>query len=260
MLSELFGNAFKISCAYIEKALLWPAIKSEEPRALQDFSLFLRSCCTAMEQLEYMEELDTISNMKNIIFKLPYKFREKWRSKACEIQLQRNTRVRKADLVTFIEKQATIVSDPVFGDIHDPTSSSKSKAPMKPISKGSFATHVDVRPTLQTPEHLVIPGKTDSVCIFCTGKHELMTCSLFQSKPHNEKITFLKQNGVCFGCLAKAGHLSRDCAKRLQCSVCNKQHPSVLHIKAKEASVRSIQVSVKTDRLSKINRDLKHLD
>ena len=201
-----------------------------------------------MEQLEYMEELDTISNMRNIIFKLPYKLREKWWSRACEIQIQRNTRVRMADLVSFIEKQATIVSDPIFGDMHDPASSSKSKAPIKPISKGSFATHVDVRPTLPTPEQSITPGKTDSVCIFCTGKHQLMTCSLFQSKPHDEKITFLKQNGVCFGCLAKAGHLSKDCVKRLKCSVCNKQHPSVLHIKANEASVRSIQVSVKTDR------------
>ena len=139
LLNKHFGNAYKISYAYIEKALSWPSIKSEEPRALQKFSLFLRSCCTAMEQLEYMEELDTISNMRNIIFKLPYKLREKWHSKACEVQVQRNTRVRMADLVTFIEKQATIVSDPAFGEIHNSKSISKSKAPMKPISKGSFA-------------------------------------------------------------------------------------------------------------------------
>ena len=29
--------------------------------------------------------------------------------------------------------------------------------------------------------------------------------------------------------------------------MCNKQHPSALHIKVKEAAVRSIQVSVRTD-------------
>ena len=40
LLSEHFGNAYKISCAYIEKAITWPAMKSEEPRGLQDFSLF----------------------------------------------------------------------------------------------------------------------------------------------------------------------------------------------------------------------------
>ena len=154
-----------------------------------------------MEQLEYMEELDTISNMRNIIFKLPYKLREKWRSKACDVQVQRNTRVRMADLVTFIEKQATIVSDPAFGDIHDSQSISKiqsprikSQAPMKPISKGSFATYIDVKPTHathadvrpipQTLEQSIIPVTTDNVCIFCTGKHELINGMFSVSVSH----------------------------------------------------------------------------
>ncbi|XP_059931369.1 uncharacterized protein LOC132474599 [Gadus macrocephalus] len=53
------------------------------------------------------------------------------------------------------------------------------------------------------------------------------------------------QNGVCFGCLAKAGHISKDCGKRLQCIICNKQHPSALHIK--ETTLKSLQVSVKAD-------------
>ena len=261
LLKEHFGNAYRISCAYIEKALSWPVIKSEEPRALQDFALFLRSCCNAMEQLQYMEELDTISNMRNIIFILPYKLRERWRSKACEIQ-QRNIRVRMADLVSFIEKQATIVSDPVFGDIQESGSSKvKSRPPMKPLPKGSFATQVDVKPIQRTSEETMTRDKPranqntvpDKACLFCNGKHELMTCSQFDSKPHREKIEFVMQNGVCFGCLAKAGHISKDCAKRLQCTICKKQHPSALHIKAKETkeaketTLNSMQVSVKAD-------------
>ncbi|KAK0131195.1 hypothetical protein N1851_034100 [Merluccius polli] len=118
LLEKHFGNEYKISRAYIEKALSWPMIKSEDSRTLQDFALFMRSCCNAMENLEYMEELNTISNMRKISSKLPYKLRERWRVKACELQ-QRYTRVRMTNLVSFIEKQATIVSDPAFGDIQE---------------------------------------------------------------------------------------------------------------------------------------------
>ena len=253
LLNEHFGNGYRISCAYIEKALAWPVIKLEEPRALQDFALFLRSCCNAMEQLQYMEELDTISNMRKIIFILPYKLRERWRSKACEIQ-QRDIRVRMADLVSFIEKQASIVSDPVFGDIQEPSSSRvTSRPPVKPHLTGSFATQVDVKPIQRTSEETMTRDQPranqnmvpDKACLFCNGEHELMTCVQFDSRPHEEKIEFVMQNGVCFGCLAKAGHISKDCGKRLQCTICNKQHPSALHIK--ETTLKSLQVSVKAD-------------
>ena len=74
-----------------------------------------------MEEMEYMEELDTISSMRSIVLKLPYKLREKWRSKAYELQEERNRRVRILDLVHFIEKQARMAADPVFGDLQDLT-------------------------------------------------------------------------------------------------------------------------------------------
>ncbi|KAK0131909.1 hypothetical protein N1851_033296 [Merluccius polli] len=63
---------------------------------LQDYAMFLRSCCNAMEEMEYMQELDTISNMRSIALKLPYKLREKWRNKAYELQEQHRRRVKAA--------------------------------------------------------------------------------------------------------------------------------------------------------------------
>ncbi len=52
---------------------------------------------------------------------------------------------------------------------------------------------------------------------------------------HTEKFTFLKENGTCFGCLCK-GHISKDCEKRLTCSICSLKHPRMLriHSRAKE--------------------------
>lgn len=246
LLKEHFGNAYKISCAYIEKALFWPSIKPEDPKALQAFALFLRSCCNSMEDLEFMEELDTVSNMRSIAFKLPYKLRERWRTKAFELQEQRRNKVKMVDLVCFIEKQANIVSDPIFGDIQDSSPSKGKPKILKPKSKGSFATYVHVNSPQTTSK-----DSQPMSCLYCNNGHNLMSCLQFGKQPHREKINFIRQNGICFGCLTKGGHLSKDCTQRLNCSICNKQHPSVLHIKALESTdqlkktpVSSTQVSL----------------
>ena len=82
LLKDNFGNEYKISCAYLEKVLSWTQMKSEDSKMLQDYAMFLRSCCNAMEEMEYTQELDTISSMRSIVLKLPFKLREKWLNKA----------------------------------------------------------------------------------------------------------------------------------------------------------------------------------
>lgn len=245
LLREHFGNEYRISCAYMEKALSWPSIKSEDSKALSNFALFLRTCCNAMEELEYMEELDTIANMKNIVLKLPYKLREKWRAKACE--LQRTGRVRMVSLVSFIERQASVMSDPIYGNIQDLNSVKiKPKLMLKPKPKGTFATNLNVKAHQESRNQDRIP---DNSCLFCKEDHELKSCIEFEKRVHKEKITFLRQNGICFGCLVKAGHVSKDCTGRLNCSICKKGHPSVLHIKSQQSLVKapisSAQVSLR---------------
>lgn len=74
LLKENFGNEYKLSCAYLEKALSWPLVQSEDSRSLQDYAM---SGCNTMEEIEYLEELDTVSNMRSSVLKLPYKLRER---------------------------------------------------------------------------------------------------------------------------------------------------------------------------------------
>ncbi|XP_061731420.1 myosin-9-like [Nerophis ophidion] len=51
-----------------------------------------------MGSLAYMEEMN-VSNMRNIILKLPYKLREQWRNKACDLQEKQGHRAIFPDLV-----------------------------------------------------------------------------------------------------------------------------------------------------------------
>ena len=48
LLKRHFGDDMKIASAYMEKALNWHTIKSEDGNALHCYALFLRGCCNAM--------------------------------------------------------------------------------------------------------------------------------------------------------------------------------------------------------------------
>ncbi len=50
---------------------------------------------------------------------------------------------------------------------------------------------------------------------------------------HKDKIQFIKEKGICFGCLVQ-GHMSKTCNKHQICKVCSQKHPTVLHIEKVE--------------------------
>lgn len=147
LLKEHYGNEQKVAAAYMERALVWPTIKTEDVKALQEYSLFLRGCCNVMEDVQYLNYLDTPTNMLEIIKKLPYKLRDRWRCHACDLQERYNKRAQFVDIANFVEKQVKILTDPVFGNIQDTavlTKQIKHKPhPRSSIWENSFATTVN---------------------------------------------------------------------------------------------------------------------
>ncbi len=65
----------KITAAFMEKALNWPAIKPDDISGLQAYALFLRRYCNVMVNLQYMDEINVSLNLKNIMMRLPYRLR-----------------------------------------------------------------------------------------------------------------------------------------------------------------------------------------
>lgn len=57
----------------------WTAIKAENGKMLDAYTVYLRGCCNVMQDLQYLEELDIPSNLRLIASKLPYTLWEKWR-------------------------------------------------------------------------------------------------------------------------------------------------------------------------------------
>lgn len=255
LLAEHFGNEYKIAAAYMEKTLNWTPVKSEDIKGLQSFSLFLRGCANLTEHLMHMKELDLPSNMRSIILKLPYKLREKWRNVACDLQERRGDRATFTDLVGFIERQVKIASDPVCGNIQDlqlTNSKTSNASHFKQRKRGSsFATNVTAVKEGVITQHTGNNARHFTLnCLFCTqGNHSLDQCSQFKMKVHRDKINFIKEKGICFGCL-KVGHMSKDCRKHLDCNVCHQNHPSVLHIERQDKGTSSNQQSVSSTNAS----------
>lgn len=54
-------------------------------------------------------------------------------------------------------------------------------------------------------------------------------CPQLGKQSHKEKTGFLKESGICCGCLC-IGHISKECNKCLCCDVCGLRHPTLLHI------------------------------
>ena len=250
LLKKHFGDEHKIATSYLDKGLNWAVIRTEDADALQAYSVFLTGCLNAMNSVQYLEELNHPVNMKAILSKLSFKLQERWRIKAFELQERNGPRAKFSDLVEFVSYQSRILSHPLFGNLNLNLTQARragSSQESKPIPykdrrpKGGysgFATSVETA-THSTTKQVVSEGanktqrKTSKECLHCKEDHHLSSCPQLRKKNHEEKLEFLRKNGVCFGCF-EVGHMSKGCQKRLTCQVCSLKHPTVLHINKKE--------------------------
>ena len=224
LLHKHFGNEMIIANAYLEKALSWISIKPDDHKSIHSYALFLQECHNAMQNLDYLDELDVASNLKLLLSKLPYILRERWRTRVYEAS-QRNTRVRFKHLVEFMETQSRILLHPVFGDIRDPPpikgpiSTTKSIDSRTPRGGSSFVTTVTPteqqatrqqaskqqairQPSTVTKQTNTFSSAVMPLCTFCQCQHTVADFIKFQSEPHDKKVEHLKWNGQ-FGCLKK---------------------------------------------------------
>ena len=230
-----FGSKVKVTAAFLNKALDWPALKADDGVgvALRSYTFFLRTSYNTTEDAGYLDEMENSSHMKVFVSKLPFRMRESWRMKVCSIREEQKRRVKFKDLLDFLERQVRAAMDPVFCEIQNTRAKATTPPTPKSIGKAkgsSFATSVAQVPHQSDTPNAGNAGKIQ--CLFCNDGHILDKCTTFKKKPNKDKITFLQSKGVCFGCLVQ-GHLSRNCQERLTCRTCSKNHPTVLHIEPK---------------------------
>ena len=262
LLKKKFGDEYRVASAYESKALSWPPIKSEDGTALNKFAIFLSSCKNALAGSQYASKFDQPGNIQKLIFKLPFNMRERWRRSADDIMERQLRPVEFNDLVAFMDREARIATNPVFGNISgnaQPFFNSRERKPSQlPVGFRSskpktttFATQVKNNQSMNSEKNpCADPARSDVpsvVCIFCQQNHALEDCHLLRWKPYQERIKFLSAKRLCFGCLSEK-HVARLCPERKICKIpnCTRKHPTVLHTSnVREKS--SVDVGVGTE-------------
>ena len=144
--------------------------------------------------------------MKQIVSKLPYKLRERWRTVVSDIMEQTQQRPKFNDLVRFVEKQSKIMQDPVFGDNQDVRREAKVRAPTvnlpygKSASKQIFIFAVSPVATNAVAKANVIenrnqfrnvtpPNESEAFtkpCVNCKREHVMERCEAMSKLRHRE--------------------------------------------------------------------------
>lgn len=168
---------------------------------------------------------------------------------AYDLQERNGRRARFTDLVDFIDRQARILSHPLFGNLKETSSTLAGRRTpgslLGPLNiprerKSGFTTSIS--PVLKGNGK---PSGSALKCLFCQGEHKLDSCDELNEKPHQEKMDFLRNKGICFGCLSP-GHMSKGCTQKITCRECSLKHPTILHIHKKAATCRERESNKRT--------------
>ncbi|CAB4025027.1 Hypothetical predicted protein, partial [Paramuricea clavata] len=200
LLKRNYGNEYKITAAYMDKVLKWPELKPEDNVNLHKFSILLVCCKNVMDGNDFMTKFDNPENIHQIVQKLPFSMRCRWRRNVDEITEVKRRMVTFPDLANFVEKEARIANHPVFGNISTVKPPSNRLKFAKPKPGGSsFGINME---------------ESRKLCEYCNkngrGKvnHTIEHCEALKSKPYKDRIDFLKGLQLCFGCL-REGHLAK---------------------------------------------------
>jgi len=97
LLKKRFGDPYKIASAYIAKLSSWPAVRPNDGTGLQEFSIGLEQARNAMSGMQYMNDLNTASVLRQL-WEKPRYLRSKWTEKVSKIK---NTKQQIASFDDF---------------------------------------------------------------------------------------------------------------------------------------------------------------
>lgn len=207
-----------------------------------------------MEDVSPLNQLNSPVEIMKIIGKLPYRMKEGWRRFTLGLK-EKNKPVLFADLCKFVQRESDLLNQPIFGKIADPKDYRKEENQKKTNSnhrKKIFATSIVKDSFSQS---------SNNQCIVCKKtNHQIKTCFFFKRKNYDEKIKFIKDNKICFGCLSSTSHMSKDCPDRLKCGTCSGNHATILHRERKldkkeDSEIASIPPQNKDDKIEETSKE-----
>ncbi|XP_071953133.1 uncharacterized protein [Antedon mediterranea] len=219
VLEKRYGNPFIVSEAFRDKLDSWPRIQARDYNGLRRLSDFLNQCNIAMKEMKGLEVLNDSRENRKILQKLPDWLVNRWRRNAVSAMQIKGSYPTFNDFSTFLTTEAEIVCDPVTLIPENETKFTEKSSRYRNQSQ-TLATSISAMPS----------------CFMCKmNNHHLSDCRAFARKPETEKQQYIKQNGLCFSCL-QHGHVSRNCNQKSICKICQRRHPTSLHVKERDSA------------------------
>ena len=202
------------------------------PPDIRQFADQLNNASVILKEHSMYSEMDTQNFILCMCLKLPIRIRYKWRDYATDSLEKRNIYPNFQDFVVFVERRASVLTDPVYGGeaLHGISRRSLRPSTMHPTKKSSSFTSATKRP----------------MCVLCSKDHKLFMCSKFRDKSLSERIAYVNDNKLCYICLASA-HMTNDCKSTYRCTVseCMTRHSKLLHVDRPNCSnINSVSVSL----------------
>ncbi|XP_038063243.1 uncharacterized protein LOC119733951 [Patiria miniata] len=161
--------------------------------------------------------LDSSRGLQPLVQKLPEWLQNKWREKGSEYKKKHAVLFPPfEEFVKFIQHHARVQSDPSF-QFTDAVKSAAERSSSRP----SFTVR-------KTGVEEGSAAKETSRCPVHNTAHKLQDCRVFCQKSIDEKISFVKENRLCFRCL-RANHIIKNCKTPVRCDICGKSHVTVMH-------------------------------
>ena len=202
------------------------------PPDIRQFADQLNNASVILKEHSMYSEMDTQNFILCMCLKLPVRIRYKWRYHATDSLEKRNLYPNFQDFVLFVERRASVLTDPVYGGetLSGITRRGLRPSTMQPIKKTSSFTSATKRP----------------MCALCSKDHKLFMCSKFRDKSLSERIAYVNDNKLCYICLART-HMTNDCKSTYRCtaSECMARHSKFLHVDRPNGSnINSVSVSL----------------
>ena len=217
LLKERFGDEFTITQAWVNMVTEGAPIKLSNGEGLQELADDLRGCVETLRAMNMISEIDSRVRILIIINSLPNYLQSRWRKEAVSNR-DNNGRYPSIEyLVSFIEKTAREVNDPVFSFkavnssgqnyvSHDKIDNNQSK-------KRGASFNIQAGEKQENSSHA-----NKSSCQYCGETHRLSTCDKWKNMPPRERFEVIKSNRLCFNCVDFSNHSSQWCRKQRDCN------------------------------------------
>lgn len=170
--------------------------------------------------------------------KLPFHLQEKWTMVGSKIKEDQNVSFPPFSVfVEFVKRQAKARNDPSFATTFNTTLSNgnfiSSYRKGKPIGNYNQKPSVTVHKTDISSEGSKAKEADEDIkrrCPIHHKPHPLKRCRGFRIMLLEDRKKLLRDNNICYRCLASTSHQAKECTVTVKCEECNSEkHLAALH-------------------------------